>query len=134
MGVVSRGVPGAVKIAGGGNPLAAVAKAAAAAMPTIMRVGPILPKRDRVHDERNALIRCLLRLGCSQGVFGGGATRYSPTLPTSFTTWIVTSTGTAGRARIAPPVAIAAETPHTDMPEASGAAHSRLKPNHLRAM
>ena len=28
--------------------------------------------------------------------------------------------------------AIAADTPQTEMPEASGAAHSRLKPNHLR--
>ena len=44
-----------------------------------------------------------------------------------------TITGTSGRARMAPPVAIAAETPQIEMPEASGAAHSRLKPNHLRA-
>ena len=44
-----------------------------------------------------------------------------------------TSTGTTGRARMAPPTAIAAETPQIEMPEASGAAHSRLKPNHLRA-
>ena len=34
--------------------------------------------------------------------------------------------GTTGRARIAPPVAMAAETPQMEMPEASGAAHSRL--------
>jgi len=34
---------------------------------------------------------------------------------------------------MAPPVAIAAATPQIEMPEASGAAHSRLKPNHLRA-
>jgi hypothetical protein len=34
---------------------------------------------------------------------------------------------------MAPAVAIAAETPQIEMPEASGAAHSRLKPNHLRA-
>jgi hypothetical protein len=33
---------------------------------------------------------------------------------------------------IALPVAIAADTPQIDMPEASGAAHSRLNPNHLR--
>jgi len=39
-----------------------------------------------------------------------------------------------GRARIAPPVAIAAETPQIDTPEASGAAHSRLKPKPLRAI
>ncbi len=40
-----------------------------------------------------------------------------------------TTTGTAGRARIAPPLAMAAETPQIEMPEASGAAHSRRKPN-----
>src|ERR1700680_4103817 len=44
-----------------------------------------------------------------------------------------TSTGTAGRARMAPPVAIEAATPQIEMPEASGADHSRLKPNHWRA-
>ena len=44
-----------------------------------------------------------------------------------------TSTGTCGRARMAPPVAMAAATPQIEMPEASGAAHSREKPNHLRA-
>src|ERR1700692_3079514 len=45
-----------------------------------------------------------------------------------------TSTGTTGRDLMAPPVAIAAETPQIEMPEANGAAHSREKPNHLRAM
>jgi len=44
-----------------------------------------------------------------------------------------TITGTTGRDLIALPVAIAADTPQIDMPEASGAAHSRLNPNHLRA-
>ena len=44
-----------------------------------------------------------------------------------------TRIGTAGRARIAPPVAIAAATPQIEMPDASGTDHSRLKPNHLRA-
>jgi hypothetical protein len=34
---------------------------------------------------------------------------------------------------MAPPTAMAADTPQIEMPEASGAAHSRLKPNHLRA-
>jgi len=33
-----------------------------------------------------------------------------------------TSTGTTGRARMAPPVAIEAATPQIEMPEASGAA------------
>ena len=41
--------------------------------------------------------------------------------------------GTTGRARIAAPVVMAAETPQIEMPEASGAAHSRLKPKYLRA-
>ena len=41
-------------------------------------------------------------------------------------------TGTIGRARIAAPVAIAAETPQIEIPEASGAAHSRLKRKNLR--
>jgi hypothetical protein len=36
--------------------------------------------------------------------------------------------GTIGRARIALPVAMAADTPQMEMPEAKGAAHSRLKP------
>ncbi len=44
-----------------------------------------------------------------------------------------TSTGIAGLARMAPPVAMEAATPQIEMPEASGAAHSRLNPNHLRA-
>ncbi len=35
-------------------------------------------------------------------------------------------TGTTGRARMAEPVAMAAETPQIEIPEASGAAHSRL--------
>jgi len=34
--------------------------------------------------------------------------------------------GTIGRARNALPVAMAADTPQMEMPEASGAAHSRL--------
>jgi hypothetical protein len=42
--------------------------------------------------------------------------------------------GTIGRARIAPPVAMAAETPQMEMPEGSGAAHSRLNLNYLRTM
>jgi hypothetical protein len=44
-----------------------------------------------------------------------------------------TMTAAIGRARMAAAVAIAADTPQIEMPEASGAAHSRLKPNHLRA-
>ena len=41
--------------------------------------------------------------------------------------------GTTGLARMATPVAIAAETPQIDMPEASGAAHSLLNLKYLRA-
>src|ERR1051325_3259758 len=44
-----------------------------------------------------------------------------------------TNTATLGRARMAAPVAIAADTPQIEMPEASGAAHSRLNPNQVRA-
>ena len=39
-----------------------------------------------------------------------------------------TMMGTTGRARIALPVAMAADTPQIEMPEARGAAHSRLNP------
>ena len=35
--------------------------------------------------------------------------------------------GTTGRALMALPVAMAADTPQIEMPEARGAAHSRLK-------
>ena len=44
-----------------------------------------------------------------------------------------TMIGTTGRARIAAPVAIAADTPQIEMPDASGAAHSRLNLKNLRA-
>ncbi len=44
-----------------------------------------------------------------------------------------TMMGTTGRALIAPPVAIAADTPQIEMPEASGAAHSRLNLKYFRA-
>ena len=44
-----------------------------------------------------------------------------------------TMTGTMGLARMAPPVAIAAETPQMEIPEASGAAHSRLNLKYFRA-
>src|ERR1700690_352472 len=45
-----------------------------------------------------------------------------------------TMIGTTGRARMAPPVAIAAETPQMEMPDASGAAHSLLNLKYLRAI
>ncbi len=42
--------------------------------------------------------------------------------------------GTTGRARMAPPVAMAAETPQMEMFEVSGAAYSLLNLKYLRAM
>src|SRR5439155_27037187 len=62
-----------------------------------------------------------------------GKGRISSSTTAKITTSEATMIGTMGRARIAPPVAIAAETPQIEIPDASGAAHSRLKPNHLRA-
>jgi len=53
---------------------------------------------------------------------------------TKMTTSDETMIGTIGRARMAPPVAMAAETPQIEMPEASGADHSRLNLKYLRAM
>ena len=41
--------------------------------------------------------------------------------------------GTTGRARIAAPVVMAAETPQMEIPEARGAAHSRLNRKTVRA-
>src|SRR6516164_2798298 len=61
-----------------------------------------------------------------------GSTSSSTTAKT--TTSDDTTIGTSGRARIAPPVEIEAATPQIEMPDASGADHSREKPNHLRAM
>ena len=45
-----------------------------------------------------------------------------------------TMIGTIGRARIAAPVVIAADTPQIEIPEANGAAHSRLNLKYFRAM
>jgi len=45
-----------------------------------------------------------------------------------------TMIGTMGRALIAPPVAMAADTPQIEMPEARGAAHSRLNLKYFREM
>ena len=59
--------------------------------------------------------------------------RISSSTMANTTTSEATITGTIGRARIAPAVAMAADTPQMEMPEASGAAHSRVSPNHLRA-
>src|SRR5215470_7278726 len=59
--------------------------------------------------------------------------RMSTSTTAKITTSDDTKTGTIGRARMAPPVAIAADTPQIEIPEAKGADHSRLNPNHLRA-
>jgi type II secretory pathway component HofQ len=59
--------------------------------------------------------------------------RNSSSTTAKITTSDDTMIATTGRARIAAPVAIAAETPQIEMPEASGAAHSRLNLNQLRA-
>ena len=40
--------------------------------------------------------------------------------------------GTIGRAPMAAPVAMAADTPQTEMPEASGTAHSRVNLKYFR--
>src|SRR5271169_2458115 len=44
-----------------------------------------------------------------------------------------TMIATTGRARMEAPVAMAADTPQIEMPEASGAAHSRLNLNQVLA-
>ena len=44
-----------------------------------------------------------------------------------------TMIATTGRARMALPVAMAADTPQTEMPDANGADHSRLNLNQTRA-
>ena len=49
------------------------------------------------------------------------------------TTTIEIVTGMTGFARIAPAVAMAADTPHTEMPDASTADTSRLSSNTRRA-
>ena len=59
--------------------------------------------------------------------------RISISMQVNTTTREETMIGTTGRARMAPPVAMAADTPQMEMPEASGAAHSLLNLNHLRA-
>src|SRR5882672_7831894 len=71
-----------------------------------------------------------IQAAATMGSFGRIACATNGRMISSTTAKITTNeetmTGTIGRARIAPPVAIAAETPQIEMPEASGAAHSRL--------
>ena len=89
----------------------------ATAAPSVLTARPIQAAATSGSCERNACAR-------------KGRIKSSTTA--KITTSEETSTGMAGRARMAPPVAIAADTPQIEMPEASGAAHYRLKPNHLR--
>ena len=91
----------------------------ASAAPSVFTASPIHAPATIGSCERNA---------CA----ANGRTRSSTTA--KITTSDATMIGTTGRARIALPVAIAADTPQIEMPDASGAAHSRLNPNHLRAM
>lgn len=67
----------------------------------------------------------------SQARAANGRTIHSTTAKA--TTKDDTMTGTTGRARMAAPVGMAADTPQMEMPEAKGAAHSRLKPKRRRA-
>src|SRR5207253_11511214 len=69
---------------------------------------------------------------CERNAFAANG-RISSSTTAKITTSEATMIGTMGQARIAPPVAIAADTPQNEIPDASGAAHSRLKLNHLRA-
>src|ERR1035437_4185271 len=59
--------------------------------------------------------------------------RISNSTTAKMTTSDDTMIATTGLARIALPVAIAAETPQIEIPDARGTAHSRLNLNHLRA-
>src|SRR5699024_10207360 len=59
--------------------------------------------------------------------------RISISMQVQTTTSEDTMIGTTGRERMAAPVAMAAETPQMGMPEASGAAHSRLNLKYRRA-
>ncbi len=60
--------------------------------------------------------------------------RISNSTTAKMTTREETMMGTMGRARMAPPTAMAADTPQMEMPEARGAAHSRLNLKYLREM
>jgi len=60
--------------------------------------------------------------------------RISNSTTAKMTTREETMMATTGRARMAPPVAMAADTPQMEMPEARGAAHSRLNLKYFRAM
>ena len=69
-----------------------------------------------------------------RGTAGAASGRSNSSTTEKTTTSDDTMIGTTGRARIAAPVVMAAETPQIEMPEASGAAHSRLKRKNFRAM
>src|SRR5262249_46399735 len=90
----------------------------ATAAPSVLTATPVQAPATRGSGHANA---------------GARTGRLNTSTTGKMTTGEGTSTGMIGRARMAAPVAIAADTPQIEMPDASGAAHSRLKPNHLRA-
>src|SRR5262249_4553225 len=90
----------------------------ATAAPSVLTASPIQAPAPGVSGARNG--------GARNG-------RINTSTTAKMTTSEETGTGMIGRARMAAPVAIAADTPQIEMPDASGAAHSRLNPNHLRA-
>ena len=90
----------------------------ATAAPSVLTASPIQAAATIGSCQRNA---------CA----ANGSTSSSTTEKT--TTSDETMIGTTGRARIAAPVVIAADTPQMEIPEASGAAHSRLNLKYLRA-
>src|SRR5262245_33687982 len=91
----------------------------AIAAPSVLTASPI---------QAAATIGSLGKIACAN------TGRISSSTTAKMTTREETMIGTTGRARMAAPVAMAADTPQMDIPEASGAAHSRLNPNQRRAM
>src|SRR5262249_16100426 len=96
--------------------LSAIAPLATAA-PSVFTASPIQAPATMGSFARNAFA-------------AKGRMRSSTTAKT--TTSEATMTGTTGRARIALPVATAADTPQVEMQQASGAAQSGVTPNHVR--
>src|ERR1700722_6571780 len=91
----------------------------ATAAPSVLTANPIQAAATKGSIHRNAWA-------------AKGKTSSSTTEKT--TTKDDTMIGTIGLARIAAPVVIAADTPQMEMPDAKGAAHSRLNLKYLRAM
>src|SRR5882672_5681817 len=94
-------------------------------MPPLATAAPSVLTASPIHAP--ATIGSLERKACATNG------RISSSTMEKITTSEETMIATAGRARIALPVAMAADTPQMEMPEASGAAHSRLNLKYLRA-